>query len=125
MGGLKNHRRKCIICGEIELIRKDNKALKCGACSRKQKLVKANEILNQLTLERKHKCPVCNNLVDKRYVCCSIECKKKYTKKIELVCETCLKPFVLLKSLLPPYNKKTNARGRFCSKNCYSEWQRK
>lgn len=124
MGGIKNFKRQCIICNKVELIRKDSKAIKCGTCSRKESLIKAGEVLHQLALEKKHACPICSKLVNKKYVCCSVKCKKEYTKKIELICETCIKPFIKLRSTLSPYNKTTNARGRFCSKKCYTEWQK-
>lgn len=41
---------------------------------------------------------------------------------IDRNCENCGIIFQVLKSTIPPWNKTTAARGRFCSVPCRAEW---
>jgi hypothetical protein len=55
---------------------------------------------------------------------CSRECRSVGTARVERTCLTCGETFKLRAHALPPINRTTNARGKYCSKPCYTEAQR-
>lgn len=114
--------RTCISCFKVEQVRSDNPAERCAKCGSIDNLKKAWDAVVIGAVARQVECLVCNQKIPPYQIYCSVECKSRAAERVERVCEVCDKKFTLLASMLPPINKTTNARGRFCSRVCYAEW---
>lgn len=111
--------RKCDDCGNIEIVRKDNKAAICGRCSGKRNAIKGAEKKKKIAAESRRECLNCAEKVNSaRAKFCSVKCKSEYAR-IDRECKHCAKSFSVVKSAI---KENTNASGNFCSRQCYEKY---
>lgn len=94
--GRRYEQRACADCGTAWRVRTDAKSKWCKACARIRSARGAKATF----------------------------AVKRPGRTLDLNCEVCGRIFQLLKCRIPPFNMTTAARGRFCSVDCRSEWQR-
>lgn len=111
--------RKCDECGNVETVRKDNKAAICGRCLKKRNAIKGAEEKKKIAAESRRECANCAEKVNSaRAKFCSVKCKSEYAR-IERECKHCAKSFSITKSAI---KENTNASGNFCSRPCYEKY---
>jgi hypothetical protein len=106
----------CKICGEKRLVRKDTYPEFCKKCAAKN----TGEKLKGKTWAKTKKCLGCKDKIkdNQRYDYCSVNCRIKH-KQIQRVCKKCSCVFTIRKSAV---SGKTNASGKFCSRECYHKF---
>ena len=110
--------RICEDCGKIDIIRKDNKSLKCLSCASRIRGEKGLAVIRAKI--KLIECKACGKSIPSRlgYTYCSVNCRKS-DNKIERVCKFCNSIHHVYKSAL---SDRTNTSGNFCSRVCYEKW---
>jgi hypothetical protein len=116
--------RKCIDCGKIEKVRKDNAAKRCAPCSSRINSKAGLDLIKSRA--NKCNCDHCGKEFGrgkanaKRSVTrfCSLECRRLFSR-VARNCKECGRDFNVSKGVL---SGKTNSSGNFCSRPCYEKY---
>lgn len=116
--------RKCCDCGTVELVRKDNKAIRCLSCA--SKIRGAVGLKTIIANASKCTCDKCGvkfsrnkSAIEKnKRNFCSLECKASYYG-VSRQCKTCGNEFRVNRGRL---SGKTNSSATFCCRACYEKW---
>lgn len=106
--------RDCCDCGVREEVRKDNTSPRCRSCAARMNGRKG--VATIMARARRGTCPRCGGVFMGRGRYCSADCwrAEQADARLKLECVECGASFEK-----PPSITKTNASGRFCSRQCY------
>lgn len=114
--------RACLDCGRVESVRADNPGIRCRKCGARPGGLKSGGML--AAAAHRVKCSGCGATFNRQPAhttvenFCTPECRAR-TRNVDRLCKQCGVSFQVWRVVALG---KTNARGKFCSLDCYHVW---